>query len=507
MRSRDNIFLKSNYDTQLEELLESKNFNDEAKSLILNILYKIDISYKDYSKIKYSVKLKNDIISEIINIIQNNCNSIEIINPKSKKIKNYVDKKAKTIKTFPNETPLLQALYYISTKDTNSISNVINKIVTKTINKGKAIDGIEIIRDFNGWSWNNAIEDNMSKFYNLIYQSLIFLIGSSGVELAIKSKNTRQSVFDQLQQVYGEKKASEIVKKLELCCMLIYIRNSKDKQQEVLNYLTRLEKKLKIIDNKPQYIAKITKKNNDSLKVVGKIENILKNDELLQKKYLKPQIKEKYKMIDNYKKYLISVQKQRLKQINKNSNLINPFEYIKTKNKLESDIELLKSVKRVYNKRDVVNNSIVDLQRCVISSLLKKIEISDIRKELVNIVYEIRYYGFLPVINDKKIKDVKELEVELRNVKKKLISKLCDLKIIERFSKDEEKNYQILEYIFNTKTTNMNKIFVKLKYKDKKLYMEYYDEDALEIEKDINFSKDDFNELSKKMDKKIKIFI
>ena len=48
MKNKETLFSKNSYDVQFEEVVESKNFNDEAKSLILNILYKIDIAYKGY---------------------------------------------------------------------------------------------------------------------------------------------------------------------------------------------------------------------------------------------------------------------------------------------------------------------------------------------------------------------------------------------------------------------------------------------------------------------------
>ena len=70
MKNKETLFSKNNYDVQIEEILDHKEFNDEAKSLILNILYKIDMAYKDYSKIKYGVKLKSEIIEDIIDIIE-----------------------------------------------------------------------------------------------------------------------------------------------------------------------------------------------------------------------------------------------------------------------------------------------------------------------------------------------------------------------------------------------------------------------------------------------------
>ena len=114
MKSKETLFSKNNYDMQLEEVLDNKEFNDEAKSLILSVLYKIEESYKDYAKVKLNVKLKNEIIEEIINILKYKCDKILILNPKTAKNKFQVDRKNKIIKVFPNEVNLLQAIYFSS---------------------------------------------------------------------------------------------------------------------------------------------------------------------------------------------------------------------------------------------------------------------------------------------------------------------------------------------------------------------------------------------------------
>ena len=96
MKSKETLFSKNNYDMQLEEVLDNKEFNDEAKSLILSVLYKIEESYKDYAKVKLNVKLKNEIIEEIINILKYKCDKILILNPKTAKNKFQVDRKNNT---------------------------------------------------------------------------------------------------------------------------------------------------------------------------------------------------------------------------------------------------------------------------------------------------------------------------------------------------------------------------------------------------------------------------
>ena len=158
------------------------------------------------------------------------------------------------------------------------------------------------------------------------------------------------------------------------------------------------------------------------------------------------------------------------------------------------------------NKKSLYN-TLISLQRKVITCLYKKIEVYDLKKELVNLIYEVRYYNLLPIEKDKKIKDLKELEVDLRNMQKKLTNKLCENKVVDTFAKDYNINYNIVKYIFVAKLTSINKLQVLLKYQNQKLFLSYYDEKVLEDEEKINFSEDDLGELNKKMNKKMRIII
>ena len=40
--------VKKDYNNELETILETKKFDENAKNLLLNILYKIEAAYKDY---------------------------------------------------------------------------------------------------------------------------------------------------------------------------------------------------------------------------------------------------------------------------------------------------------------------------------------------------------------------------------------------------------------------------------------------------------------------------
>ena len=54
MQKREEKFfekiVKKDYNDKLEKILEKKAFAEDAKSILLNILYKIETSYKDRSE-------------------------------------------------------------------------------------------------------------------------------------------------------------------------------------------------------------------------------------------------------------------------------------------------------------------------------------------------------------------------------------------------------------------------------------------------------------------------
>ena len=59
MQKREEKFfekiVKKDYNDKLEKILEKKAFAEDTKSILLNILYKIETSYKDYKKVKQNV--------------------------------------------------------------------------------------------------------------------------------------------------------------------------------------------------------------------------------------------------------------------------------------------------------------------------------------------------------------------------------------------------------------------------------------------------------------------
>ena len=82
---KEELFSKLNikdYSKELEKVLDQKDFKEDTKNLLLDILYKIDVTYSDYNKVKIETLTKKEIIEELIGIVRDECKQIEIIKPK-----------------------------------------------------------------------------------------------------------------------------------------------------------------------------------------------------------------------------------------------------------------------------------------------------------------------------------------------------------------------------------------------------------------------------------------
>ena len=89
-RRTDSFFdkiVRKNYNNELEKVLENKYFDENVKSILLSILYKIEAAYKDYEMVKQNVDTKEEFIQEIIDDIKNNCDDIKLISPSSEESK------------------------------------------------------------------------------------------------------------------------------------------------------------------------------------------------------------------------------------------------------------------------------------------------------------------------------------------------------------------------------------------------------------------------------------
>ncbi len=174
------------YNNLLEEILDQKTFSSIAKSLLLSMIYKLEISYKDYAIVKVDSVSKDVFLRNILEVIKNYCDHIKIVEPDSSQatllIKNNVNTltntKERSILAYPTELAMLEAIaniepkYFFIRKDFEQRQQFQNLLV-----EGYKQNTIEVLKNFNGWSWDINVHEKMNYVANIVYQNIMMIKG------------------------------------------------------------------------------------------------------------------------------------------------------------------------------------------------------------------------------------------------------------------------------------------------------------------------------------------
>ena len=223
---REEIFSKLNirdYNNELEKILEKKSFSEGTKNILLNILYKMETAYDDYNKVKVHTNGKKDMLGEMLRIIEEDCNEIELVKPKLNEETKLGDKKFivenNKIISYPNEKTVCYGLYNLE-KNRLKIKTkygFLKRPLEKLLNKGKVIDAEEIVRDFDGWSWNVVTEEIENYICNVVYQNIKILVGNEFLQEQIDRSEESDFVEElelRLKLNYGEELTQKILTSL-----------------------------------------------------------------------------------------------------------------------------------------------------------------------------------------------------------------------------------------------------------------------------------------------------
>ena len=110
--------IKKDNNQELEKILEQKKIDEQAKNLLQGILYKIEVSYKDYQKVKAKKKTEEKYVEELIENIDKRCSQINVVKPSQKladtDIQNQLEEKkyyvGEEIVSYPIEEKILYAI-------------------------------------------------------------------------------------------------------------------------------------------------------------------------------------------------------------------------------------------------------------------------------------------------------------------------------------------------------------------------------------------------------------
>lgn len=423
-----------NYNNELEKILEEKLFSLDVKNLLLSMLYKIENAYKDYETVKVEVMPKKDLISYIIKTIKERCLEIEFISPEKDEEPQINIEKGKIL-CYPNEKSLLSAIWYMGEENINILCQYeyTKEAIQKMISIGSNISQVEVIRDFNGWSWDIVVKEIENIKYNILYQSLLLLDGKRLMYINIDSEEKSSILLQK-----SKKEFTDFLEVLFNCIMNLYIKENDNMANEMKNIKKQKKEEIELFQNKKEFVEKMTNEKKTCLKEIEKIDKIINNTELLREEYKernsKLPNKEKIFSISHLADILEKERAKLLMQIKRYNKMIEPKEFIKEKEKAQKEYDFLNQKK-----------SVIDCCKAFLKCAKEQIEKEENRIDIINWMYKLRYYCYIPFDESTYLKDVKELTKDFKEVIQLLTKKAQTHKIWDIFTENAEISYIVIK--------------------------------------------------------------
>lgn len=523
MKKRDFLSKISvkDYNNQLEEILEKKKFSGNVKNLLLSMFYKVELGYKDYKTVKRTSITQKQIIEEIMDLIQYECEDIELVEPGSKKGKilagfgmaSVTNPKDKTIISYPIEKELLYALSNL-TETSFYVGDdyyLIKDTLPIILKMGHSIENKEIIRDFNGWSWDIANKDIDNYQYNLIYQNLRILINSDFLYRWYKDQEKQKDYMlelkEELEKQYGVEISQKFYKLFCLLCIILNMNEDKRIKQDILEEQQKVSKDKKIMLDRTKFLEKISQEKKNIHAKIMQIDKMLNSKDALEKELERRNKSKLDKVadIDSLKFVLRNKRKKMMDELKKFTKLMDPKLYGKNVEELNKKHETLNTIDVYMVSNEWISEKTIELQKIFLDAIKTRIENAKTKAEIIELIYHFRYYKKIAVTENLKIEDIEELKFIINNIEELLIVKGINTKALNILTKNANYNILISKKAINSKIVNLDNAQIEIKAKYSKLQVYIYDgeiqEEMFEIETSGSAEK-----VELKMKRKAKLF-
>ncbi len=364
---------------------------------------------------------------------------------------------------------------------------------------GYKLNNLEILTDFNGWSWDKTYDEQFDYIDNLIYQNLLVILGDKFLcDWRNDSSGKRDflSEIDDFIRYFTNN--NEYLKSLY---KMLYLKDPLNNQ--VNQVLKNNKKILKKMENKIKFINDVNERKKKINKRLNKIDIMLNDYKYLEKELIKVNSKldetHKIKSIKKYKEILTLEKKKYLNEITQIDYILKPQNFFEVKEILEQNIKICEC-------GGTFEDSLINCQRQFIHFIDKKLNKMKTRDEIIDVIYEIRYYKTLKISKDTKISDIKQLNSDIDKVLKKAITMLCKIGAINIISMDIDLNFEIIKYAIDTKIIDLEKIKLYFEKEDENnLIIKVFDKETIEKQGRKKISVEN-KTLAVKQKKKIKLF-
>lgn len=484
------------YNHILDKTLEKKNFSEDAKNLLLSMIYKIENSYSDYAQIKGIFQKQSEFIDEIIDIVSNNCKYIFLVDPKKDGVKllkqenvlALTDEKEQRIYSYPTEQAILYGIMDIKPKYFYIPRNYyyIKKQFQKILVEGSILNSTEVIRNFNGWSWNVAEDANINHVANVIYQTIRILIDEEFLKEWEDDASGKVDYIYELRKAILEDYGKELSRSLYIAlARLIVVSSTREEKHKLRVEYERVQKAYDNMKDKTAYIFHVSEEKKKLNYEIERKDFIMKDRNRLYKEF-----EERNKNLADDKKIFnvsdlierLQIEREKcVKRISELNELVKPANYTGLKNELAEKIQIMSVVIDEKSVRD----ALIEFQKEVIKCFAKNIENMTSKEETIDIIYKMRYYRKLRITENEKIEDIPVLFNQIEKILRFVITKSCKDSIFNIFCKDVEFNYKIIAIALDSTISNYENIDIALRVIDGNLQISVYENEILEKQEEL----------------------
>lgn len=495
--------LKKDKNEELERILEEKKVDEQAKNLLQGILYKIEVSYKDYQRSKGIEQTEEQYVEQLLVDIKQKCNRIKIVKISQKLNNEEIQNELKNKKFYISENeiisyPIERKILYAIEQNANNNKILNNQYgdaaiaVSDFINTGKNIDRVEVLRDFNGWSWTTVKDEIENIDANLIYQMLQILFGRDFLNNWCKDKDGKVDYFKIMEndgRIYSKIAIDNLKKLLIKIAMINDVKENQEFAEYISKKLRAVKEELKMYEDTQANIERLSAHKTQAMKQLKDIERILRQESMLLAEYEKRKGKVDIK---DLKKELSDKRCKLLNEISEDNYLLNPMNYIKEKKKLEEEKTRL-DIKRTTKKQK--EKLKIEFIKLFLQCFNIRIKISTEEEEVIKLLYQFRYFMCLSFDETKNVKDLEIIEEEINKTEQLLVKKAMEFKVINKVP------FEVMKHVFETRIIILEELYYKITKESKKYYIQIFDENITE-------EKFEIKSIEKiKLNKKIKIFI
>ncbi len=498
------------YNEELELVLDKKYFSSSIKNVLLSMIYKIERSYPDYTQVKRHVRAKEDFLMELIDTVKNYCEHIKTVEPESNeaevlrkhKVLALTNERERSILAYPTEISMLYAISDIMPKYFAVERDFVFKRLLQTILvEGYNYNNVSMLQDFNGWTWDNAPKKNTPFISNLIYQNLLCLFGEDYLAEWRNSSNVKAKHIEDLKRRIQDLDSNNNYFYQTL--NLIYKASKEQDRLAIESDLKKYYDEYCAMQNMDNYLRELSIKKHAMLKRIGQIDMIHSKSDLLAREYnrFNKSLPED-KRIGNANLYSNMLKNERFEleeEVARITKLQNPVEYINRRSECSA-------IAYIYSNQDTIDNAVIKSQLEYLKLYDKKIANDDDPEQIIDIIYELRYYRKINLNERHKVESIPKLKEQIDAIMKKALIKACKLGVIKIVSMDISINFDIIDVAFATNMIDLYDTRIELDFVEvDKMSVKVFDKDSFEYEKIIDF-KGDRRDLQVKLEKPIKIF-